>query len=59
MGVAKVSFGSEKISENVKAVLDAVVKAKPQSSKGTYLKNIYLSTTMGPSVQVNASVFRG
>ncbi len=58
VGVAKVSFGKDKIADNVRAVLDAIVKAKPQSSKGTYLKAVHLSTTMGPSVTLNAAAFK-
>jgi large subunit ribosomal protein L1 len=53
----KVSFGEEKILENISSVIDAVVKAKPQTSKGTYLKGIYLSSTMGPSIPVDPSPF--
>lgn len=59
VGVAKVSFGEEKILENAKAVLDAVVRAKPQSAKGAYLKAIHMSTTMGPSVPISVAEFRG
>ena len=53
----KVSFGEQKIMENVSTVIDAVVKAKPQTSKGTYLKGIYLSSTMGPSIPVDTTPF--
>lgn len=58
VGVARVSFGAEKIVQNAMSVLDAIVKAKPQSAKGTYVKAVHLSTTMGPSVEINPALFR-
>lgn len=51
--VGKVSFGVDKLLENVQAVIEQIVKLKPASSKGTYLKTISLSTTMGPGVKVD------
>lgn len=51
--VGKVSFGTEKIVENLKVLLEAVVKAKPSSSKGAYLKSITMTSTMGPPVKVD------
>lgn len=51
--VGKVSFGSEKILDNLKALLEIVLKLKPSSSKGTYLKSVALSSTMGPGVKVD------
>ncbi len=51
--VGKVSFGADKLSENVAALLETIVKLKPSSSKGTYLRSISLSTTMGPGVKVD------
>jgi large subunit ribosomal protein L1 len=53
--MGKVSFGPEKIKENVTAFLDAVVRLKPSSSKGTYLKGIALSTTMGPGIRIDTT----
>ncbi|MFA5506698.1 MAG: 50S ribosomal protein L1 [Vulcanimicrobiota bacterium] len=53
--VGKVSFGTEKIVENLKVLLEAVVKAKPSSSKGAYLRSIALSSTMGPAVKVDTT----
>jgi large subunit ribosomal protein L1 len=50
--VAKVSFDKEKIVENAKELLQTVIKLKPSSAKGTYIKSIYLSSTMSPGVQV-------
>jgi large subunit ribosomal protein L1 len=51
--VGKVSFGVDKLRENILALLEAIVKLKPASSKGTYLKGISLSSTMGPGVKVD------
>jgi large subunit ribosomal protein L1 len=51
--VGKVSFGLDKLLDNVTALLETIVKLKPASSKGTYLKSISLSTTMGPGVNVD------
>jgi large subunit ribosomal protein L1 len=50
--VGKVSFGAEKLTENAKALLDAVIRAKPPTSKGVYLKGIALSSTMGPGIKI-------
>ncbi|MCX7716169.1 MAG: 50S ribosomal protein L1, partial [Endomicrobia bacterium] len=55
--VGKLSFDTEKLIDNIKAVIDAIVKLKPAQTKGVYIKNIYLSTTMGPSVKINPSEF--
>jgi len=51
--LGKVSFGVDKLSENILAVIETIIKLKPASSKGTYLKSISLSTTMGPGVKVD------
>jgi large subunit ribosomal protein L1 len=53
--VGKVSFGAEKLQENFQTLMSAIVKAKPSAAKGTYLKSVVLTTTMGPSVKVNAA----
>ena len=53
--VVKVSFGAEKLQENFQTLMSAIVKAKPSAAKGTYLKSVVLTTTMGPSVKVNAA----
>jgi len=58
VGVAKASFDKDKIAENAKSVIDAVVKAKPQTSKGIYLKAMSISTTMGPGIKIDAVPFR-
>ncbi|MBQ4272354.1 MAG: 50S ribosomal protein L1 [Clostridia bacterium] len=48
----KVSFGKDKLLENVTTIMDALIKAKPASAKGTYLKSVAIATTMGPGVKV-------
>lgn len=53
VAIGKVSFGTEKLTENFKTLMEAVVKAKPSAAKGTYLKNVVVTSTMGPSVKVN------
>jgi len=53
--MGKVSFGVEKIAQNVAAFLDTIVRLKPASSKGTYLRGIALSTTMGPGVKIDTT----
>lgn len=51
--IGKVSFGAEKLADNFKALLEAVIKAKPAAAKGQYLKSVTLATTMSPGVKVN------
>ena len=51
--IGKVSFTEDQLADNLKAVMDAIVKAKPASLKGTYLKSVTLTSTMGPGVKVN------
>jgi large subunit ribosomal protein L1 len=53
VSVGKVSFGQEKLRENIVTLLDSVIKAKPASSKGTYVKGLAISTTMGPGIKVD------
>ena len=52
--VAKASFDSSKIEENANELLQTLIKMKPSSAKGTYIKSIYMSSTMSPSIQVDA-----
>lgn len=52
--IGKVSFGKEKIKENYTVLMDAIVKAKPAAAKGTYLKSVAVSTTMGPGIKIEA-----
>ena len=51
--IGKASFDADKLSENLKALKTALEAAKPETSKGTYLKTLYLTSTMGPSLRVN------
>jgi len=58
-GIGKASFSAEKLSENIKAFVDSVAKAKPAGSKGTYLERIAISSSMGPGVKVDLSTVTG
>jgi large subunit ribosomal protein L1 len=51
-GVGKASFEVSAIAENIRALIDSVVKAKPAGAKGTYLKRVSISSTMGPGVKI-------
>jgi ribosomal protein L1 len=51
--IGKVSFGVEKLKENYDALLETIIKAKPAAAKGTYLKSIAISTTMGAGIKIN------
>lgn len=53
--IGKASFDAEKLVENFKAVFDVVAKAKPASAKGTYMKSVNVTTTMGPAIKIDAS----
>lgn len=53
--VGKISFGTEKIVDNLKVLMEAIVKAKPSSSKGAYLRSVTLTSTMGPPVKVDTA----
>src|SRR5699024_3512211 len=55
--VGKISFDNEKIVENIETIIDTIVKVKPQSSKGIYLRNVSVTSTMGPGLKVDASKF--
>ena len=55
--IGKVSFGTQKLQENLQTLMDAINKAKPAAAKGTYIRSLYLSSTMGPSVRVNPLKF--
>ena len=55
--VGKVSFGAQKIQENLTALMEAINKAKPAAAKGVYVRSLYISSTMGPSVRVNPLKF--
>jgi large subunit ribosomal protein L1 len=58
VSIGKVSFGPEQLRENFLVLLDALIRAKPAASKGTYLKNVAVSTTMGPGVKVDPANVR-
>ena len=53
--VGKVSFGADQLCENAMAIVDSVIKAKPASSKGRYLKSVTLSSTMGPGIPLDTA----
>lgn len=56
--IGKVSFGPEKLLENLRALLETVNRIKPSSSKGTYLKTLAVASTMGPGVKVDVTTIR-
>jgi len=56
--VGKVSFGFDRLSENIKTILEVILRAKPPTSKGIYLRSIGLSTTMGPGVKIDPMMVR-
>jgi large subunit ribosomal protein L1 len=56
--MGKVSFGVQKILENLAAFLETILRLKPSSSKGTYLKGIAISTTMGPGIKVDTTLVK-
>ena len=51
--IGKASFGTEKLRENVTTTMSAIIKAKPAASKGRYLKNVVIASTMGPGIKIN------
>ena len=53
--IGKVSFGAEKLTENMTTLLGAVIKAKPAAAKGQYIRSCVVASTMGPGVKVNAA----
>ena len=53
--VGKKSFGTEKLADNLKVVIDAVVKAKPSAAKGKYLRSVSIASTMGPGIKLNTT----
>jgi large subunit ribosomal protein L1 len=58
-GVGKASFPPEKLAQNIRALVDAVQKAKPTGAKGTYLQKASLSSTMGPGLKVDVASLAG
>ena len=57
--IGKVSFGTDKVSENFDALINAIIKAKPAAAKGQYIKSVAVATTMGPAVKVNPAKING
>jgi LSU ribosomal protein L1P len=55
--IGKVSFGEEKLLENLNAIMEAIAKAKPAAAKGQYFKNATIATTMGPGIRLNTQKF--
>ena len=55
--IGKVSFGPEKLTENMNTLINAVIKAKPAAAKGQYIKSCVIASTMGPGVKVNTSKY--
>ncbi len=55
--IGKVSFGAEKLQENLETLMDAIVKAKPAAAKGQYIKSVAVASTMGPGVKINPNKF--
>jgi large subunit ribosomal protein L1 len=55
--IGKKSFGKEKLQDNLSALMEALIKAKPAAAKGTYLKSVVVSSTMGPGVKINPARF--
>ena len=55
--IGKKSFDEQKLGENLKSIMDAIVKAKPSAAKGTYLKSVVIASTMGPGVKINPPRF--
>lgn len=57
VSIGKVSFGTEKLMDNLTVLMEAVIKAKPVAAKGIYLKSIVVASTMGPGIKVNSLKF--
>ena len=56
--IGKVSFSGEQLTENLTTFMDSVVRAKPSAAKGTYIRSVTVSSTMGPGVHVDPAVYR-
>ncbi len=55
--IGKISFDNDKLVENMTTLMEAVIKAKPATAKGTYIRSLYMSSTMGPAIKVNSLKF--
>lgn len=56
--VGKVSFENDKLEDNLRAIIDQIVKVKPQSAKGIYMKNVSIASTMGPGIKIDVSEYK-
>ena len=56
--IGRGSFSSDQLNANLSAIMDSIVRAKPSASKGTYVKSVTLSSTMGPGVSIDPNLFR-
>ena len=56
--IGKASFGAEKLEANFRALMEAVIKAKPAAAKGQYLRSVTVSATMGPGIKVNPATIQ-
>jgi len=56
--IGKLSFDNDKLSENLKALIETIVRAKPPTAKGVYLRNITVSSTMGPGVKLDVNLYK-
>jgi large subunit ribosomal protein L1 len=56
--IGKLSFDNERLNENLKALIETIVRAKPPTAKGVYLRNITVSSTMGPGVKLDVNLYR-
>jgi large subunit ribosomal protein L1 len=57
--IGKVSFSADQLETNFTAFMDQIVRAKPAAAKGVYVKNVSVSSTMGPGVAVDSTLYRG
>ena len=55
--IGKISFDNDKLVENMTVLMEAIIKAKPATAKGTYIKSLYMSSTMGPAIRINSLKF--
>ncbi|MBO1005169.1 50S ribosomal protein L1 [Pseudogracilibacillus auburnensis] len=55
--IGKISFDNEKLIDNFNTIIDTIIKVKPQSSKGTYLRNVSVTSTMGPGIRIDSSSY--
>ena len=56
--IGRISFEVDKLHDNLSAIMDSIVRAKPSAAKGTYVKSVTVSSTMGPGVGIDPNLFR-